>query len=531
MRKATSLGSWSGAVGTVTLRLRRFAPVPLVALAAGFGASAGAQSAQPAACPSPAPLEAQLKAKPGDAALAVSLGQAYLCAGRHKDAQYTLEDAVALDYRDFDAHFYLGQALFSQSAFEAALFEYNQLAGLYPARFEPLYQQGVVLARLKRTDDAIKAFSEAVTAGVAAKAPANYLLLALVGQAEQQRLKNDLTAVAATYAAALELRPDDPALTLLRAQALYDGGKGPEALPLVSGLLTRNPANSAAALLVANIYEAQKLPDRALRELDRSLEAVKANRERAALFVRRGLLLQRMNKPDEARVAFANAVTADPRSWEAQYNLGAVLVRTQPAQALERFRAAAGLRPEDGETMLGIATAQDALRNPAAAYTAAKSAIALLTTPELRARAQFIKGKSAYLANRLDEASGEFRQLVALDAASYEYQTFYGLTLYRLKQYPESAAAFEAASKARPDSTEARTSLGAALFAAKRFADAEGVLRPVVEAEPKNADALTNLGLALANLSRFEEARKFLTQAAGLGSDNARQALRALGTR
>jgi tetratricopeptide (TPR) repeat protein len=226
-----------------------------------------------------------------------------------------------------------------------------------------------------------------------------------------------------------------------------------------------------------DVYEGQGLPDRAVREIDRALEAVKAGRERSSLYLRRGLVLQKAGRKADAAESFLAAAGANPASWEAQYNLGASLLGSKPADALARFQLAAKLRPDDGETQLGIATAQDALKNHPAAYATAKGATGLLTSPALQARARYLAGRNAYLAGRPAEAAGELKPLVAADPNNFDYQLWHGLSLYAIKDYAGAAASLEAALKARPASSLARTNLGAAYVAAKRYPDAEQVLR------------------------------------------------------
>jgi tetratricopeptide (TPR) repeat protein len=475
-------------------------------------------------CPDVTALETQAKATPKDAKALVSLGQAYLCTGRFRDAQLTLEEAIRVDFRNFDAHFHLGRALYEQGDYDAALLEYNQLATLYPDRMEPYYQQGVMYARLRKPDESINAFLKALDAGRKLNVSKDVLVDTYLALASQYRIKRDFDGAARTYGQALELRPGDAAINLARAQAFFDAGKLNDALPIVFDVLKTNPANTGAVLLIADIYDAQGLPDRALREIDRGLETIKPARERASLFLRRGFILQKAGRSGEAVNAFTAATDANPDSWEAQYNLGVLLLPSRPSDALTRFRNAARIRPEDGDTQLAISTAQEALKNYPAAYTAAKAAILLLPRPEQKARARFQAGRSAYLAGQFADAATEFRQLVAADANNYTYQLWYGLTLYQLKDLPGAIAALEAATKINPTAVEARTTLGAVYFAAKRFADAETVLRGVLQQDANNVDALTNLGLALANLNRIEEACTALTRAANLGSATARRA-------
>jgi tetratricopeptide (TPR) repeat protein len=516
-RRSKSAGRTSGKL-TMMLTI-----LPISLVVAANLSTASAQAA--ASCQDPKALEARLKSAPGDVKLLRSLGEAYLCLGRPADAQLNLEDSLALDYKNFDGHFLLGRALFEQGKFEAALFEYTQLQALFPERFEAPYNRGVTLARLSRTDEAITAFTAALDLAKKSNAPAGNLVDTLVGLAGQQRVKGDLAGAAKSYGDALAVRPTDQGIALLQARTLFDGGQGPQALPIAFDLTSKNPANTRAAVLIADIFEAQGLPERAVRELDRAIGAVKDKNERVTLYVRRGLVQSKAGAKSEAVESFREAVRSNPESWEAQYNLAAARLASSPAEALSGFRAAARIKPEDGETQLGIATALEATRDYAEAAGAASRAVQLLTDPALKTRATVAAGRSNYLAGKNADAVASLK---GADAGNAEAQLWLGLAYLALKDYQNASVALENAVKADPSSLAARTNLGAAYYAAKRYGEAETVLRPVVTADPRNAEALTNLGLALANLNRTEEARAALSKAADLGSNTARQALRAL---
>jgi tetratricopeptide (TPR) repeat protein len=493
-----------------------------------FGSIGFAQgAADTAKCEVPA-WESKVKAAPGDLTMVVELGKAYLCAGRFRDAQYTLEDAVALDFKSFDAHFFLARSLFDQGDPDAALFEYSQLAGLYPERMEPHYQMGVVFSRLRKSDDAIKSFTTAIELGKKAEAPVNVMIDTYNGLISQQRAKGDTAGAAKSYEDALVIKPGDAGLALGRAQMLFESGKPNEALPQAYELLRLNPANAPAVLLIADIYEKQGLSDRAIRELDRGLEVVKSGKDRSNLLTRRGLILQKLGRKADAISAFTAATNTYPEAWEAQYNLGVLKLNAQPSEALAHFRSAARLRPEDGDIQLNIAAAQMLLKNYSAGYTAAKTAIQLLSSPASKSKARLLAGQAAYLSGQYQDAAMELKQLATSEPANYQNQLWYGLTLLALKDSSNAIVAFENATKLDAAATEARTNLGAAYIAAKRYTDAERVSREVVTIEPNNADALANLGIALANLGKRDEARETLKKAAALGSVAAKRALDAL---
>ena len=493
--------------------------------------AAPAVSAKPGTCADLKPLELAVRLKPGDSTALIALGQAYVCAGRYRDAQDTLENAVAMDYRSFDAHFQLARTLYEQGDLDAALFEYTQLTALYPDRFEPLYNTATVLSRLRRPDDAIKAYGAAIDAAKAANAPAAAVVDAYVGLAGQQRLKKDLDGAAKSYADAQTYQPGAPMLILGQARALLDAGKGPQALPLAFSLTAQDPSNAQAAILVADVFDAQNLPDRALKELDRALTASRRAVDKAALNVRRGVILEKSGRAAEAIVAYRSAAKANPNSFEAQYDLGNATLATKPTDALAAFREATRLNPGDGAAQLGVAFAQDAVGNHSAAYSAALRAQPLLSVPAMRVRAQMLAGKNAYLTGQYANAAAQLRGVMAADAQNADAPLWLGLAQFAQKDYSGAIISLETAVKLAPNSLSARSDLGAAYYAAHRYGDAEAVLRIVVQADPKNPDAQTNLGLALANLNRLDEARLTLKTAADLGSALASSALKSLGSR
>ncbi len=486
-------------------------------------------SAQP--CNDVTALETAAKTQPGNLSNLIDLGQAYLCVGRLRDAQLTLEDATSLDYKSFEAHFYLGQALAEQSKFDAAKFEYQQLESLYPDRLEPKYQLGVIATRLGKDEEAIKYFGDAIEAGKKSKAPLQYVLDSHAALANQQRAKRDFEGAAKTFASALEFKPGDPELALGQAQALYDGGKATEALPLVYAILNKQPNYLPAINLAAQIYETQGQPERALRELNRAIDLSKSPKDRASLLVRRGLTLAKLGRNSEAASSLAEASNANPSSWEAQYNLGTLLIKTNPQGALAAFKRAATIRPEDGETQIAIASTQQRMGNHQSAYQTARRAVPLLVNANQKTQAQLIMGKSAYALAQYTVAATSLRQAVANDPTQFEPQMWLGLTLLKLKDAAGAAAALENAVKINPASIEARINLGAVYISQNRPDAAVELLRGAVQAQPNNIEALTNLGLGLAKLERYPEACVHLKRATALGSSKARNLLRAISPR
>ncbi len=493
---------------------------------------AHAQVVAPATrCATPAEL-ATLEAAAKQSAATVTnftdLGQAYLCLKRAKDARNTLEAAVALDYAYFDAHFFLGKAYYDLGDFEAALSEYDQLIRTSPDRVEPYYQQAVIYARLRRTDDAIRSLTSATAAALKDEvANKNTDLLAdlNIALAQQYRLKLDYNNEAQAYTTAQQYRPGDLGLVVKQGQALFDAGNLAAALPLTFGVLSKQSGNADAGVLIADILEKQNQADRAVREVTRVLENNRLPRERARLLVRRGLLELKLGRGAVAVESFRQASISDPGSWAARYNYGVLLLPKNPTAALTEFRAALKVMPDDGNTYLGIASAQSALRNDAGAYSAARSAVKLLKDDATRNSARFLAGQSAYNLKLYADALTEFRTVLATNTSSFQYQYWYGLALYQTRDYGNAIIALESAVKLNPNNLEVRSSLGASYLGAKRWKDAETVLLDVVRFDPRDSEAWYNLGLAVINQGKLEQGKTYLRRAAAEGSAAAKQLL------
>jgi len=233
----------------------------------------------------PAALEMQLKQNPGDVSLMISLGKAYLDAGRYDDAVKVFEDALAQDYENFSAHFGLGLALYRKGDLRGAVFEFDQATRVAPERFEGWYNLGVAYADLMRWDDAAGAFSRAINAGLEANLGGEVLKPAYLGLAAAYRKLGKPDQAAAVLKQALEVIGDDPEVMYLLAEDLSLAGKPKDAIPYLYKVLQKDRAHIAAVSLLADIYVGQGLPDRALREIDRSLAVATDAQVRANLLL------------------------------------------------------------------------------------------------------------------------------------------------------------------------------------------------------------------------------------------------------
>src|ERR1700745_1340854 len=85
------------------------------------------------------------------------------------------------------------------------------------------------------------------------------------------------------------------------------------------------------------------------------LEQAVASRPTAAAYDALGAYFGRHNQVSCALSAFQSALRLEPKSWEAHYDLGLLLLGSgDPQRAAKEFRTAQGLRPQNAQTHAGL---------------------------------------------------------------------------------------------------------------------------------------------------------------------------------
>jgi Flp pilus assembly protein TadD len=131
------------------------------------------------------------------------------------------------------------------------------------------------------------------------------------------------------------------------------------------------------SLRVADAALAGGAPELALRVADLTLTHDPRN---AAALVAKGDALYAMGLREEARTAYRQAVSLDPKLAAAQLGLGRTLVQSDPAAAETAFLAAIAVQPDDSAALNNIGIARDLLGRHAEAQEAYRQALA--SSPE-----------------------------------------------------------------------------------------------------------------------------------------------------
>ncbi len=474
-------------------------------------------------------LQARIQAEPGDLNARLDLGELRLEVGDFERAKQNFLAAVSLDYMSADAHFGLGLAEFNRANYRAALFEFSEVTRLFPERFDGHFNRAVTLAQLRRSEEAVAAFQEALVqaspeAGRAVRASAQ---LGLAGQLE---VLGRFEEAAEAYGAAMRLSKRTPTLIMAQSEALYRAGRGLEALPALTAL---EAENYEASTLVASIYLEAKQTDYALAALNRARSRAAESGDVQAesdVLLQLGLLRRSLGRNAAAARAFAAAAELTPESGGAFYNLGVSYLETgQPQRALAPLQnalTAERVQGEvSGEVLLALATAYDQLGQPADAQRTAEAARSRLTTRPLRLDATAISGRALYRAGNYRGALIALKEVAEARPNDAQAQLWAGLAYYQQGDYTEATSFYERAVSLEPDDLDARLNLGAAYLATERYADAESVYTLLVQQNGEDAEAFYNLGWALYSQGLVDAAQTAWASASELGYEPAQTAL------
>lgn len=507
-----------------TKKLTRFSRSALAALLAG-GLLFSSALAQPG---STGELRALVQQEPDNAYAWTQLGDAYLEQAEFEAAREAFQEAIALDYRQVDAHFGLGLAEYNRGDYQAALFSFSETARLAPERFDGHYNLGVTQARLRMHAEAAESFRAALD-NLAPEATFEDEFNTWLGLAGQLKLTGDFDAAAEAYEAAIEIEPDDREVRYLHAEALYRAGRGLEALPLLTDLDDSANEDYRVPALIADVYLEQGQTDYALSSLQRAIRKAEENGSasvQAGVHIRLGLLQRDLGRAADALASFQRAAAVDPASWQAHYNLGlSYLEAGRISESITPLETAVVQAPASGEARLALATAYDQAGSAAEALEQAESALSLLNDELLRVQARFLAGRSEYHLGDYQAAAGHLAIVVEARPGDPQAQLWAGLTEYQRGDYGAAAQYYERAVQLAPASREARANLAAAYLADARYTDAEFIYLELIELDPQDRQSHYNLGWALLSQNRRAAARDAFQAAAALDYAPAAEAL------
>jgi tetratricopeptide (TPR) repeat protein len=318
-------------------------------------------------------LEQAAKAPGATAESEDRLGFLLAVLGQNPDALQHFLKAISLNTDFAPAHYHLGVALFLAKDYNRGLPELEAAAKLSPATFDYRYRLGCGYLEMNLLDEAIAELKQAIAIDASKAEVWSQFGLAL-------RRKGDLAAAVDAYAHAVQIAPQDDSMR-----------------------------NSYAALLVQT-----RQPDRAIEESQIVLARQDSNavaRSNAQLNI--GYAYLKTGEFDKSEQAYRAAISLDPKSVAAHYNLAIALKMKDQIEASQvEFQKSLELDPTlaEGHYSLGIAKWQ--LGDFPAAIAQMKAAIAIRPDyPE----AHYMLAITLKQGGDLDAAIPELREAIRLD--------------------------------------------------------------------------------------------------------------------
>ena len=387
---------------------------------------------------------------------------------------------------DAEASGKLGMLLDLYNRPEEAAACYQRAHDLDPGTFKWLYYRGMLLAKQKKSAEAVESFREALRLDptylpVRLKLAENLLAAGVMDDSQQ------------VYSGILEQFPDSAEAYYGLGRISVSQGKLTEARQSLRRACELFPPYGAAHYTLAQV--AQKLGDNAdaeeqikLYEENKNLvppiedplrDAIRALDKGAASHLERGLALDQVGRLDDALSETERAAELDPTMVKAHINLITLYGRKGNFQkAEEHFHTAVKLNPD---------------QFPDAYYN---------------------YGILLVLEGKLNEAEKAFRQALELRPSYADARNNLGNLLERQGKFREAIAEYEKAIEIRPDFRQAHFNLGRILVNQQRYAEGirhlQQTLTPVDGSTPAYLYAL---GAAYGRAGDQQNALRYLRQA------------------
>lgn len=249
--------------------------------------------------------------------LALKLGNAFLALGLLDEAEKNSQLALSLAPDCVACYQTLAQVADRQDNSEKALAYLVAAKKLAPEDPEVLFEFGKVCLERNLVDDALPALTKAVE-----REPDNDSYVYVLGSAKVA--KGQLPDALALFQRLLQKHPHDAVLMYATGAVYYLQGKYSEAEALLKQSLAAQPNQVAASYYLGLTYDAIGDDDRAIPVFR---ELLKSNPKHAPSYVKLGGILLRVHQYEDAQQNLERAVSLDPDSVEAHYQLGLLLRR------------------------------------------------------------------------------------------------------------------------------------------------------------------------------------------------------------
>jgi tetratricopeptide (TPR) repeat protein len=184
---------------------------------------------------------------------------------------------------------------------------------------------------------------------------------------------------------------------------------------------------------------------------------------------------------------------SEPNSDLAWYDLGYAYAGLQHhGDAIEAFRQALRINPDDADTWCNLGVAYGGLQRYSDAIEAYRQALRI--KPDL-AEAWYNLGLTYYSLQRYSDAIDAYRQALRINPDFADAWHSLGVAYRTLQRYSDAIDAYRQALRIKPDFAGAWYNLGNAYDSLQRYSDAIDAYRQALRIKPDFAGAWYNLGL------------------------------------
>ncbi len=215
----------------------------------------------------------------------------------------------------------------------------------------------------------------------------------------------------------------------------------------------------------------------------------------------------------DALTLYRATIERNPSAWMAHGNLGAMLRRTDPGQALVHLTAAVRLKPDLVEAQYNLATLLQEQGRLDEAVTQYRKTIQL--APD-HARAYCNLGNTLRQLGRLEEAERSYAEAIRLTPTLALAHSGLGRLLQMQGRLDEALRSCETAVKLQPDFPAAHRDLAGVLQEQGRLEEAVAEYGAALRLQPADAEVHNDLATALQQAGRFDQAISHFRDAAGL---------------
>jgi len=285
-------------------------------------------------------FESVLQLSPHHPQATVNLGLQYVARGDYARAVPLLEQAIKLGFASYDIRLNLGSALYQLKRYDEAVASLESASTLSPDSPEPFYQLGLIASARGQDEMAGELWGKAVALRPDFSA-ANFML------GELSAKRKDFSTAKNYYEKALR-QDAEKAVNYIRLGGAYlylhDFNRAFEIFKTAS---ERFPQVPEVHYFLSIASRARGDSDQSLNSLKRALAINPNYADALALF---GAILLDKDDLAGADKSFRKAILANSNNYNANYNLGRLLVKQQNyTEALPLLQRASKVLPENAE--------------------------------------------------------------------------------------------------------------------------------------------------------------------------------------